>query len=563
MGERFRRMLALLSYVAIALLVIGRPLVSPNIVTGVGVDLAGTLWMHWWVKLSTLAGEFPIASNLLFYPEGRNLFNATGANFVDAWLSIPFQWIWGVPDYLDGLEVVILVGNALCFERLARELSGGRLVVAWAGAVAFEVNPFMLSELSQGRPTQAMVWFLLLAAHSLVRLPTGSWWDAARFGLYATLQGLTYWFSVYFLVLGLLPLALLQLGRSPRSMAPRLLLAIGVSLLLASPFLLRIRAEMAAGQVPRVDDMDWHGATEPQRWTRSYVLYARVSVLVLLGAALREWRRAWPYLLGFGLTWGVAAGSTVSIHGVEVENWLYGLCWEIIPFFRRLGFPERIAAVGFVAIGAAGGIGLSRVRARWSVLLAGLAVGELYVGHALPLPVTGFPPTRAEKIVREGGGAVIGLPLGLSELQMVLQTRHGQPLFGGMGEGTADLLPPAFAERLNNTFVLMLAATYSDADPRIGYTLEDRDAIVKGYRWVWLETRRAVPSLTQRRFDPLGRVRRLTEELGPPVYSDGRQALWDLRAVPANAPGLGPDVTRAGAKERAIVLPTQPGSAPR
>jgi hypothetical protein len=42
-----------------------------------------------------------------------------------------------------------------------------------------------------------------------------------------------------------------------------------------------------------------------------------------------------------------------------------------------------------------------------------------------------------------------------------------------------------------------------------------------------------------------------------------RQALWDLRAVPANAPGLGPDVTRAGAKERAIVLPTQPGSAPR
>ena len=190
------RVAALLSYVVLALLVIGRPLISPNIVTGVGVDLPGTLWMHGWVKLSTLAGEFPVSSNLLFYPEGKNFFNATGANFVDAWLSIPFQWIWGVPDYLDWFEVAVLVGNALCFEALARELSGGRLVVAWACALAFEANPFVLVELSQGRPTQAMVWFLLLAVRSLVRLPTGSWRDAVLFALYATLQGLTYWFTL-------------------------------------------------------------------------------------------------------------------------------------------------------------------------------------------------------------------------------------------------------------------------------------------------------------------------------------------------------------------------------
>ena len=556
MRDRLWRVAALLSYVVLALLVIGRPLISPNIVTGVGVDLPGTLWMHGWVRLSTLAGEFPVSSNLLFYPEGKNFFNATGANFIDAYLSIPFQWIWGVPDYLDWFEVAVLVGNALCFEALARELSGGRLVVAWACALAFEVNPFVLTELSQGRPTQAMVWFLLLAVRSLVRLPTGSSRDAVLFGLYATLQGLTYWFTLYFLVLGLLPVALVHLLRSPRKVAPRLVLAMAVTLLLVSPFLYRIHAEMLAGRVPRTDVADWHGATEPERWHRSAVLFTRVTVGALVVAALLHLRRAWPWLLGFVLTLGVAAGSAVGVGAVTLENPIYGFLWEFIPFFRRLAFPERISAIGFVVIVAAGAVGLSRVRARWSVLVAMLAFGELFGSGLLPLPVTAYPPSRAEVLVRDGGGAVIGLPFGLSELQMVSQARHGQPLFGGMGEGAADLYTPAFAARLDNTFVLMLAATDSDAEPRIGYTSEDREAIVKIYRWVWLERRRAPSSGTLRRFDPLGRLRRLTEELGAPVYSDGRQVLWDLRAVPVNPPGLGSDVTLAGEKERALIVPT-------
>jgi hypothetical protein len=55
MRDRLWRVAALLSYVVLALLVIGRPLISPNIVTGAGVDLPGTLWMHGWVRLSTLA----------------------------------------------------------------------------------------------------------------------------------------------------------------------------------------------------------------------------------------------------------------------------------------------------------------------------------------------------------------------------------------------------------------------------------------------------------------------------------------------------------------------------
>jgi hypothetical protein len=332
------------------------------------------------------------------------------------------------------------------------------LVVAWACAVAFEVNPFVLTELKQGRPTQAMVWFLLLAVRSLVRLPTGSSRDAVLFGLYATLQGLIYWFTLYFLVLGLLPVALIQLLRSPRKVAPRLVLAMAVTLLLVSPFLYRIHAEMLAGRVPRTDVADWHGATEPERWHRSAVLFTRVTVGALVVAALLQLRRAWPWLLGFVLTIGVAAGSALGVGAVTLENPIYGFLWEFIPFFRRLAFPERISAIGFVVIVAAGAVGLSRVRARWSLLVAMLAFGEPF-----------------------GSGLL-----------------------------------------LDNTFVLMLAAADSDAEPRIGYTSEDREATVKLYRWVWLERRRAPSSGTLRRFDPLGRLRRLTEELGSPVYSDGR-----------------------------------------
>ena len=348
----------------------------------------------------------------------------------------------------------------------------------------------------------------------------------------------------------------MQLLRSPLKVAPRLLLAIAVTLLLVSPFLYVIYAEMNAGRVPRTDLADRHGATEPERWHRTSVLFTRVTVGALVGAALLQLRRAWPWLLGFVLTLGVAAGSTVGVGAFIAENPVYGLLWEVVSFFRRLGFPERISAIGFVVIVAAGAVGLSRARARWSLLVATIAVADLFGTGALPLPVTAYPPSRAEILVRDGGGAVIGLPFGLSELQMVSQARHGQPLFGGMGEGAADLYTPAFAARLDNTFVLMLAATDSDAEPRIGYTSEDREAIVKIYLWVWLERRLAPSSGTLRRFDPLGRLRRLTEDLGAPVYSDGRQVLWDLRAAPVNPPGLGSDVTLAGEKERALIVPT-------
>ncbi|MES2640551.1 MAG: hypothetical protein V4850_13745 [Myxococcota bacterium] len=557
MSERGRpgkgqRWLMLASYLALAVVVIGpRTLLSADTVGGVGVDLPGTIWMHWWVRTTLEQLSLPITTDLLFYPDGKNFFNDTGANYIDAYLGVPLQWVFGVPGFIDPLGVVVLVGNALAMQALATDLTGGKHpMAAWAAAAAFELNPYAVQQLAEGRPTQAMVWFALLATRHLLRLPTGTWRDAVLFGLFTVLQGLTYWFMVYFLTLALLPVALWQLVRAPRVVAPRLALAIAVAVGLAAPFLLRIHAEIAAGHVGRLGVTDWAQgpAASPVRWklTREMVLTA--SWLATFGLGVWTWRRAGPWLAGLVLVLAFSAGAQLDVTSPPVHNPFFITLWDHVPLLSRLGFPERVACMAFVLLAMCAAVGLARLDRVWAPLFVGVVLAEGLWRGGMPIPSTGYHIPDGNLRIRDLGGAVIYLPFGANEDAMVYQTLHGQPLFGGMGERERDLRPKGYEHRLENRFVVMLGGTMNDTEPPIAYRPADREAMTALFRWVWLDLRFSPPSWTAIGYDRDAKLRRLTAELGRPAdYEPDTYALWDLHApVPADAPGLGPTAVVTG-----------------
>ncbi len=547
-SERGWRWLALASYVVFAVLAVGKPLFQSHVVTGIGVDLPGTLWMHWWVRTTVESGTLPISTDLLFYPDGKNFFNDTGANFIDAYLAVPLQWIFGVPDFLDVLAAAVLLGNALAMHALAGDLSGRRLAPTWAAAVAFQLNPYCLDQLAEGRPTQAMLWFAILATRHALRLESGTWRDAALFGLFTVLQGLTYWFMVYFLALALLPLVLRSFVRAPRVVGPRVAVAVAVAVTIAAPFLLKIHGEIAAGNVQRMSYPRWDvsPAAMPERWQIVHAELASGTWIAVLGLALASIRRTWPWLLAIGLTIAFAVGARVGVRDSAFTNPIYVLLWGNIPLLPRLGFPERILSMTFVLLAMCAAAGLLRLDAVWSPLLVAVVGLELLWRSALPLPTSVYDFSVGNQHIRREGGAVIYLPFGANEDAMVYQTLHGQPLFGGMGEREPDLRPAGYQERLRNTFIILLAGSLNDTEAAIGYTLRDREAISRLFRWVWFDRRFAPPSWVALGYDRASKRARLIKELGEPILEDASYTLWDLHApVPSDAPGLAADAELA------------------
>ncbi len=573
MPDRRLGLLALVSYILVAVAVIGpTTLFTADVVAGRGIDLPGTIWIHWWIRTTVEQGAIPIHTDLLFYPEGKNFFTDTGANFIDAWLGTPLQWLFGVPDFLDALQVVLLVGNALCMQALAKEITGGTApAAAWAAAIAFEVNPFVLQQVNEGRPTQVMLWFAVLATRSLLRVPTGTWKDAALFGLYTALQGLTYWFTVYFLTLALLPLAVVLLVRAPRVVAPRLALAVAVAVAVTAPFLVGIASEIDSGNVRRLSFGSWEEspAAADGRWHLIVDQMASSAGLLTFGLAALALRRSWPLLVGTAITIAVSVGGRLDITDPPLTNGFFVLLWENLPLFPRLGFPDRAAMGTFLLLPLAAALGLMRIDKVYAWMFAVVLVGEGFWRGGLPVQTTRSGVPAAATHIRDNPGAVIYLPFGANDDAMVHQTFHGQPIFGGMGEREEDLRPPGYKKRLQNGFVVMLGGTLNDTDVPIQYTAAEREAITSTYRWVWFDRRYGPPAWRAAGYDTDGKYARLVRELGEPAINQKGFALWDLhRPAPADAPGLGPDARRTGKElsrldagnlkpgEKGVVLPS-------
>ena len=123
-------------YALIAIVGVLPAVLAGQHVVGDGVDLYGTLWFFWWVRDCLEHLRSPGFTELFFYPLGKDIFAHTGNNFVDAYLSVPFQWIFGFPTWAADLHCGLALWERLDLSTISasrdrdrsRGLRGDRVV---------------------------------------------------------------------------------------------------------------------------------------------------------------------------------------------------------------------------------------------------------------------------------------------------------------------------------------------------------------------------------------------------------------------------------------------------
>ena len=132
-----------------------------NLIGYESVDHYGTQWFYWFALRHLQIGESAGHSNLFFYPWGKDIYGHTGANLLDAYLEVPFRMVLG-PTL--GYNLFVLVGilaHGLAFYRFCQKFAEDRVALL-AASLCFSFSPYVLYELVEGRPTQAILLFPVL-----------------------------------------------------------------------------------------------------------------------------------------------------------------------------------------------------------------------------------------------------------------------------------------------------------------------------------------------------------------------------------------------------------------
>lgn len=545
------------SYLSILLVFFFPALWSQNLLVGEGVDLYGTVWFYWWVNYAFKMGIDPSVTDMFFYPEGKDIFSHTGNNLLDAYLSIPFQEVFGFPNYYPIFLLFLLGLNLLAFRVMAKRIIGSKLG-AWVATVFWMVNPFVIGELSMGRPTQSMFFAAFLAIWAFWTLQermTLGW--AALLGVFVAVQGWCYWYSGYFLAFVLFALFATTLSEA-RAKFPisRMLKCYGLSVLVCivmiMPALASMQANIDKGLVPGA------GVVMETWWQipdlknnigsslRSYHINEPIGhpmflswfwAPLLIGLAWKGTQRK-RWLLVLGTTLLVATGASWTIMGQEIPMLHYLGLFHWLPYFDRLWFPYRILGFSFLAVSLWAGTQVQRCSSQKLVVIltilgASVALFENHTWNAMPIQPKDATASSAISCIKD---KVIELPIGYVRQTLMWQTIHEQQTFGGMGENGLIFLPPAYRRRLQNPFIRFLSKTSSDPDTIQEYSKPDLQRILElGFRYLALDreiieiefllTQETDKERSELVFDV---QRRLNQEFGEPICVGGSLVVWDL-----------------------------------
>ncbi|MCD4784453.1 MAG: hypothetical protein K8T10_11585 [Candidatus Eremiobacteraeota bacterium] len=135
-----------------------------------GGELEGWLWRYWWFKqlMASLLAQTPKNWGLIIYtylcagnyPETGNVFD---------WqtFSIVLEPIFGDPVYYNVKIILILFLNGVAGYALAKYLTK-KPVLSLVGSAVLILNPYVIYEIVNGRPRQAMLFTLPLFAMYLI-----------------------------------------------------------------------------------------------------------------------------------------------------------------------------------------------------------------------------------------------------------------------------------------------------------------------------------------------------------------------------------------------------------
>jgi hypothetical protein len=549
------------AYGVLALASVLPALLHPGSIVGDGVDAFGTHWFYWWTRTCIEHLQNPGFTNLFFYPSGKDVFAHTGLNLVDAALSVPFQWVFGPTLYQPLFIVVLQLGNALSMRALAADVFADRRTVV-VSTLLWMTNPFVLYELTDGRPTQAFLWFIpaaFLYLRRSARQP--GWGNAVGLGLSVAMAGWSYWFNGYFLVLLLLPLAAFELRDAPdrRGALARWVVGALLCLLLVTPAIWAMAGAYKAGSVPGgaaaggIFDAPsgigeggltayrglWllESTSAPQLLQPAWGIPLLLALLWRGGALARP---RWAVMLIVGL---VVAVGPILIAGDPPVLWTpYMLLYRVLPFFNRLWFPYRVLGVAFVP--ACLLIGAWAARFRWlpGMILTLSLAGQAFVSvWPLSWHSAASPPLLTS--LRKEGGALIFMPFKVSHDGLMWQTEFELPTFGGMGETAPAFWPADFRPRLSNGYIRALRGAVMVPARAVPFAPQERNAIANaGFRWVALrisqldmEVARAAErggAPADKRRSRLEAVQMTSRVVGSePVGLDGDVVLWDMQGT--------------------------------
>jgi hypothetical protein len=563
----------LLLFIAVAILGISGALGSSDTVIGDGVDMYGTIWFYWYAKQTLFSLSDPSFTDLFFFPLGKDIFAHTGNNLVDAWASIPFQLTFPRFSWVKWWVVFLMVLNAVTFRWFASKVFHSRNAILFA-AVAWELNPFTLFEITCGRFTQAFLPFLPLALGAFLMISNDRRWRWPIIaGIAAALQAWTYWFMGFFMLPALLWISIFELRNSPQRLVliKRYALAGLVCVLIVAPGVWMMADAASLGLVPGLVGAEAGGGVEPLRLANNvsqtlhgyggfsqlgppmftYIAWAVPLLLwFYVGGGRLRWLPIFIFVLAFSL--GPVSPMPFSEDPVAMPHYMFA--YQNIPFFDRLWFPYRMIVIGFAVGSLAFGYLIVKIERRWGltrrafaiILITWIALTTLEQNRFAIFPFVTkdlSPPASMIWLAEESDGvdAVVHLPFGVTQPSIVWQTIHGQPLYGGMGENAAVLWPEGFRERMRNSFMLSLlrATRNPDLEPRSPtYNPYQRNLMEsEGFRWVVLH-RDLLEMEFEKHLSPHeeGAARsnadlaleRLAVLLGPAVATDGPLVIWDL-----------------------------------
>jgi len=575
-------------FVAIALWAVSKSLQAGHVV-GDGVDMYGSLWFFWYAKEALEGLSNPSFTDLFFYPLGKDIFAHTGNNLLDAMLSSPFQWIFGFPGWSRWWVLFLLVGNALSFRVLARFLFASKNV-ALVATVAWQVNPYVLFELTCGRYTQAFLLFLPLAVWAFLKMQEDSRWRWPLLaGLFTGLQAWTYWFMGYFMGLAFFCLALHALWErrkdrvAQRRLLSRLALSGLAALLVVAPGLLAMTQAAADQLVPGLSvagskqlfSLPPELANNVSQSLHGYDLFGHRGPPMLTLWTWGPFLVLWSFVGGgrsrwlpvFALAVLVSLGPSATLPGLQTQHVMphYMAAYHYLPFFDRLWFPYRMLVIAFFVGSLAFGFlaqWLVNKKPNWGPRLPVLLL--IFVGCTgleqsrygiFPLVSRDLTPPAVFEWIGEQedphAQAIIHLPFGPSQPNIVWQQVHKRPLWGGMGENASLLWPKGYRRRLKNSFFKALTRAVdkpSEVDAGRPYVPVQRVMLEReGFRWVVLDRAITLQELRIKARVPgkepsVGSIRlivdTLSETIGSrPVAAEERFVVWDLfgRAVAPEA----------------------------
>ncbi len=583
---------ALLALLALALLI---PVLAPVVprlhehFLGLEhVDAYGTQWFYWFVGHQLARGQGFGHTDLFFFPWGKDVFLHTGSNVLDALAALPLRALLGPVLGYNAFVLLGLAASGWAFYWLAGEFTRDRFVRGSA-ALLFALHPYLLTELTDGRPTQAIMVFPLLFLRSAWR--TGlrpGWRDAALAGLWLALAGYQYWYYALFGGLLALGLGLWRALRPPPESGGRrqvlgrfaLMAAVSVGLCLpvAGPL---FWLSSQSGEVPGLlDTARWSLLASPPvtedgqqvglflwqplrmstgllvtRGQEEFFLQGdRRTPLILLACLVLALYRPGrlhrgPLLVMLGVATLLAMGPLVMLGEHALPNAAYIGLVKLGGPLRRLWWPSRayayIAVLSLLAVVAA----LDQLR-RWRSWLAPLGallcaaswVWTLQQAGLLPLPSWSARVPAGYRCLASGApGAVIELPYAWTQAHLYYQSVHGHPILGGMIEDNPSFTPDeAEALRQENSWLARLVATSTAGRPVTSWTEADKAAMGElGYAYLVLQKDAFLERALSSALEAVARaeLRGLRKEVmalaGDAVYEDARLAIFAPWGAPA------------------------------